>query len=143
MFAYGLYVKGMANVTVGKYWMLKQRYELALRKAFRSESSVEAGYFLTNGGLFPMQGPYARATLMAGERFGLSIGGKMLIEGPDDKVTPMQIVRYDINPEVSVAVKPHIKVFIVPCYSYFNSSAVSGFPSRFSLYAGIRSWNSD
>jgi hypothetical protein len=141
MFAYGLYLKGMANVTVGKYWMLKQRYELALRKAFRSESYVEAGYFLSNGGLFPMQGLYARATLMAREKLGLSIGGKVLIEGPDDKVSPMQIVRWDINPEVSFAVKPRLKMYFVPAFSGFNSSAASGFPSRFSVYAGIRSWN--
>jgi len=134
------YVKATADVHAGLYGMLKQYYEIALRKTGRNESAAEAGYFIVAGSLFPMHGAYVRANVRPHHRLNLSCAVKAVFEGPDKNLPNPAFLKAQCIPEISFALRERLELLTAVDYELFNVSAASGFPSRYALYAGIRSW---
>jgi hypothetical protein len=155
----GLFLKGSMSLEVGDS-LFKERFEVALRKAWESESSIEAGYFTNQGGLFPTQGLYLRTKKYLTPEFSMVTDIKTIWEGPEgfdtdydndpsvsiySKLTNPNGIRFIKaigNLELAFAVSKHFEFLVGIDYTYYNSIEFTDtdFPSRGGGFVGIRTW---
>lgn len=140
----GLFLKGLAIYTlgIGKKMVAKQRYELALRKSWRNESSVEMGYFTTFGVLYPMQGQYLRTTIRPVEMVGIICNVKNVWTWPEnwDRVTnKTEYLKTVGSLECSFRLAKPFEIYVGGDAIAFNPNVVgSSFPSRIGGWGGAR-----
>lgn len=140
----GLYLKGLVIYTLGmgKKMVTKQRFEFALRKAWRNESSVEMGYFSTSGVLFPMQGQYLRTTIRPIEMVGVVFNVKNVWAWPENwkQVTnKTEYLKTVGSLECSFRLAKPFEIYVGGDAIAFNPNVVgSSFPSRIGGWGGAR-----
>jgi len=93
-----LFLKGYVNWRFAKHNMFKKRYEASIRKSFRSQSSIESGYFSNRGGLFPTQGVYLRSVLVPVKPLRCSLTSKAVWEGPSAKIDSTAFINLTPTP---------------------------------------------
>jgi len=144
--AWGLFVKATAMGDFSKD-LNKQRYELALRKAWENSSYIDVGYFTAIGGLFPMRGSYLRARYCPVPSLAFTGTTKFLWQqttiyddtGAIDSYK-FKYLKNVSNAEISLRLFREVALIGGAEYMYFNrnSGLVNDIPGRFSGYIGIK-----
>jgi hypothetical protein len=144
--AWGVFVKATAIGDFSKD-LYKQRYELALRKAWENSSYIDGGYFTAIGGLFPMRGSYLRARYCPVPSLAFTGATKFLWQQTTiyDDTGAIASYKFKYLKNVStaeIALKLFRDVALIGGaeYMYFNRNSGAGYdsPARFSGYIGIK-----
>jgi hypothetical protein len=137
----GLFLKGTAILEGGNN-LLKERYEISLRKAWKNCSYVEPGYVTSLGGLFPIQSAYVRSCIQATKSFGITPMVKCSWEAEenyDKKVMEVSFLKMLSSLELSYAIRNRTELFLGGNFTSYNKDVVAGFPNRFGVYFGLQS----
>ena len=145
---YGLTLKGLVVNTLSvnakgigrKLW--KQRYELAVRKAWAEGSFIDAGSFTTMGGVFPMLGAYGRGGLQINDQYSVTGSAKWTWDWPRSYGNhPLENTYFDkftSGVEVSYRMTKPVELLIGGVHTLYNQEFSSDFPSRYTAYCGVR-----
>jgi hypothetical protein len=138
----GLFLKGTAIFETGND-LLKQRYEISLRKAWRNRSYIEPGYCTSLSGLFPIQSAYVKSCVQVTDAFGITPAIKFSWnaekkETVKDTVMEISFLKTLASLELSYAIKKHMGILLGGNFTYFNKEVAPGFPNRFGVYCGIQ-----
>ncbi|MBN1602771.1 MAG: hypothetical protein JW915_14270 [Chitinispirillaceae bacterium] len=137
----GLYLKGTAFLETGNN-LLKRRYEVSLRKAWRNLSYVEPGYCTSLGGLFPIQSAYVKSRVQATKSFSIDPAVKFSWEAQENyekHVMEVSFMKMVSSLEFAYAIKRQFQILLGGYYTYFNEDVAKDFPTRYGLYCGIQS----
>jgi len=138
----GLYLKGTAFFETGAD-LLKQRYELSLRKAWRNLSYIEPGYCTSLGGLFPIQSAYVKSRIQATKSFSFDPALKFSWEAEesnDGEVMEVSFLKMVSSLEFVYAIKKQFQILLGGNFTLYNEDiAKKGFPTRYGVYCGIQS----
>lgn len=133
-------LKGLSVITFTEN-LIKQRFEVSLRKAWYEESSIEAGASTTMGGLFPMVGYFIRSTMRPIDPLALSLRLTSLWDWPrkdEGKEAKTLFVKAIGGGEVSYRLGSATEFYIGGDYTYFNTRTASNFPTRLFTGGGVR-----
>jgi hypothetical protein len=133
-------IKGLSVITYTEN-LIKQRYEMSLRKAWYNGSCVEAGASTTMGGLFPMVGYFVRSTIRPIDPLALSLRLKSVWDWPredEGREAKTLFVKAIGGGEASYRLGSATEFYIGGDYTYFNPRTASNFPTRLYTGGGIR-----
>jgi hypothetical protein len=145
--AWGVFLKATAILDLSDQ-LFKQRYELAIRKAWENSSYIDAGYFAALNGLFPMQGPYLRTRFCPIPALEICGTTKFIWQQSALYNENGELDRYKYSylknvtgGELSYRLPKYISILGGIDYTYFSNSdflEIDNFPSRMGGYIGIR-----
>jgi hypothetical protein len=134
-------LKGFSVITFTEN-LIKQRYEVSLRKAWYNGSCIEAGASTTMGGYFPMVGYFIQSRIRPIDPLALSLRLKSVWDWPREDAPKIHsqtlFVKALIGSEVSYRLGSVIECYIGSDYTYFNPRTASNFPTRLYTGGGIR-----
>ncbi len=130
------FIKAASTVSIAP-GMLKQYYELQLRKTWNDYSSLDLTYFATNGVLFPRQGLQATTSLRLTNHFGFSPSVAEYIEHFPYEST-IRLYRSDYGLELFFPLNDRIELYSNAKYITYNNHPL--FSSRFFIASGLRAW---
>ena len=146
--AWGLFLKATAIADLGE-GLFKQRYEIALHKAWENSSCIDAGYYAAINGVFPMQGTYLQLSFFPIPVLKFSGATKFLWEqsATYNEMGGFSGYKYLFlknisSGELAFKTSDNVSFFGGIDYTYFNriNSINDVYPARFALFAGIRGY---
>lgn len=131
-----LFIKGEACIDLASS-LLKQYYELQLRKTWEQGSSLDILYCATNGVLFPRQVVAVNPSLRLSEHFGLSPSLAMyLTQFPRE--SSFRYYRSDYKLEILFPVDQRFDFYAGYGFIHYNRHPFMA--SRNAISAGLRTW---
>lgn len=139
----GLYLKGTVFLETGNN-LLKRRYEVSLRKAWRNLSYVEPGYCTSLGGLFPIQSAYVKSRIQATKSFSIDPAVKFSWDAEknaEKKEMEVSFMKMVSSLEFAYATKKQFQILLGGNFTLFNEEIAKkyDFPTRYGVYCGIQS----
>jgi hypothetical protein len=149
--ARGLFLKVLAINTISfklpesNFW--KQRYDIGVRKTWLTGSYADVGYFTVIGNWYPKAGLYGRALIRLNEQFGISLYTRALWAWRRDYTHPSVlgafIDKFGNGAEVSYRISKPVELLIGGNQINYNQELFDhdqglDFPSRYSVYCGVR-----
>lgn len=139
----GLYLKGTAFLETGND-LLKRRYDVSLRKAWRNLSYIEPGYCTSLGGLFPIQTAYLKSRIQATKSFSFDPAVKCTWNAEENtrkKEMEVSFMKMVSSLEFAYTIKKQFQVLLGGNFTLYNKEIAKryDFPTRYGVYCGIQS----
>lgn len=133
-------LKGLSVITFTGS-LLKQRYEVSLRKAWYNGSCIEGGASTTMGGLFPMVGYFVQSRIRPTDPLAINLRLKSVWDWPlkdNGFESKTLFVKAIGSGELSYRLGLLTEIYLSGDYTYFNARTASAFPTRFFTGGGVR-----
>jgi hypothetical protein len=137
-------LKGLSVITFTGN-LLKQRYEISLRKAWYNGSCIEGGASTTMGGLFPMVGYFIQSRIRPTDPLSISLHLKSLWDWPREDAGKKAIhaktlfIKSIGEAEIAYRIGSAMECYLGGDLTYYNPKPTENkFPTRLFTGGGVR-----